>query len=592
MEIETDLYGNAIFARAYTTYSLASAVPGPSWAATRSNLTQRVLYDPRFHQYVISATNTLGHTTLYEYYGVNEAVNTAGQPFGALKQITDPNGAVTVYQYDAFGRLRKTAAPGDTLGFPSEEIQYFDGVDTAKTDRWPLMVTRIARSVISGTWSLANMATWSRAFYDGLGREIQSQTPVGQGWAQASCNDVPPKTLGNEIIQSNLYDALGRSAVQSVPYTQSQYVYCAPSGSVTTPYVAVPQIGVTQTQPVLSGTGLAAAYYTGKDFNTLALLRTDATVDFDWGNGAPDSRVGVDLFSARWTGTVRASTSESYTFYATGDDGIRLWVNGQLLVDKWQDQGATEYSAGVPLQAGVPANIVFEYYENGGGAVAKLMWSSPTISKQIIPTTALYVPRSSMTATLTLTPSVPYAKASYDALGRAITLTDPAGSVSVARYGVDVNGTGYTGTNLALKTTIDPNGHQKQQVTDGLGRMLIAREFDGTGPYTLTAETRYTYDAADRLTKVVDALGNTTTITYDALGRKVGMIDPDMGIWTYAYSPLGQLISQTDALRQTQWFGYDGLGRMTEKRIGGPRARCWSATSTTRAKTGSGGGPR
>ena len=81
--------------------------------------------------------------------------------------------------------------------------------------------------------------------------------------------------------------------------------------------------------------------------------------------------------------------------------------------------------------------------------------------------------------------------------------------------------------------------------------------------------TRYTNDAADRLTKVVDAPGNTTTITYNALGRKVGMVDPDMGIWSYAYNPLGQLISQTDALGQTQWFSYDGLGRMTEKRVGG-----------------------
>jgi len=164
----------------------------------------------------------------------------------------------------------------------------------------------------------------------------------------------------------------------------------------------------------------------------------------------------------------------------------------------------------------------------------------------------------------------------YDELGRAMTVTAVDGTLSVARYGIDANGPGYTGTNLALKTTIDPNGHQKQQVSDALGRMVRVREFDGTGPpafagagYTVTAETRYVYDAADRLTTVTDTLGNVTAITYDALGRKVGMIDPDMGAWSYGYNLLGQLITQTDALSQTMVFAYDALGRMTSKGVGG-----------------------
>jgi YD repeat-containing protein len=99
---------------------------------------------------------------------------------------------------------------------------------------------------------------------------------------------------------------------------------------------------------------------------------------------------------------------------------------------------------------------------------------------------------------------------------------------------------GLRGTNLALKTTIDPNGHQTQQVSDGLGRMIRVREFTGTGgSLTLYGETRYAYDAGDRLTTVTDAAGNVTTITYDALGRKVGMVDPDMGAWTMATTHRG-----------------------------------------------------
>src|SRR5205823_5631639 len=66
-----------------------------------------------------------------------------------------------------------------------------------------------------------------------------------------------------------------------------------------------------------------------------AVTRTDATVDFDWGGGSPAAALPVDRFSARWTGRVEALLTEAYTFYTTSDDGVRLWVNGQPVIDSW-----------------------------------------------------------------------------------------------------------------------------------------------------------------------------------------------------------------------------------------------------------------
>jgi hypothetical protein len=77
------------------------------------------------------------------------------------------------------------------------------------------------------------------------------------------------------------------------------------------------------------------------------------------------------------------------------DDGVRLWVNNQLLVDRWIDQSPTEYAGFLPLQAGYLYDIKMEMYENGGGAVARLLWSSPSVPKEIIPSTQLYPPASS-----------------------------------------------------------------------------------------------------------------------------------------------------------------------------------------------------
>ncbi|HEX3134231.1 MAG TPA: PA14 domain-containing protein [Planctomycetota bacterium] len=139
------------------------------------------------------------------------------------------------------------------------------------------------------------------------------------------------------------------------------------------------------------GTNLTNAYFANQTLTgTAALTRTDATVNFDWGNGSPGGTVPVDHFSTRWTGQVQTTVSETFTFYVTGDDGVRLWVNNVLIIDKWVDQGPTEWNGTVTLTAGIKYDLKLEYYENGGGAVAKLAWSSPSTTKAIVPQSQLY----------------------------------------------------------------------------------------------------------------------------------------------------------------------------------------------------------
>jgi len=135
--------------------------------------------------------------------------------------------------------------------------------------------------------------------------------------------------------------------------------------------------------------GLRGDYYDDMTLTHLVLSRVDPIVDFDWGTGSPDAILPNDGFSVRWTGQVVPAFTETYTFYTTTDDGARLWVNGTLLSDHWVNQGPTEWSGTIALTAGTPATIVFEYYENGGGAVARLSWSSASQAKGSIPTSAM-----------------------------------------------------------------------------------------------------------------------------------------------------------------------------------------------------------
>ncbi|MBY0526603.1 MAG: hypothetical protein K2R98_24620 [Gemmataceae bacterium] len=162
--------------------------------------------------------------------------------------------------------------------------------------------------------------------------------------------------------------------------------------SASTPKQLIPtsQLYAASGAVVGTGTGLSARYFNGTSFNTQVTSRVDGTVNFDWGNGSPASGVGVDNFSARWTGQVQAQFSESYTFTTRSDDGVRLWVNGQLLINNWTAHSPTDNSGSIALVAGQKYDIVMEYYEAGYGAVAQLFWASASTPKQLIPTSQLY----------------------------------------------------------------------------------------------------------------------------------------------------------------------------------------------------------
>jgi hypothetical protein len=140
------------------------------------------------------------------------------------------------------------------------------------------------------------------------------------------------------------------------------------------------------------GGGVRADYYKGTNFETHVLTRTDPQINFNWSDGAPDDAVGADQFSVRWTGQVEAAFTETYTFYAKSDDGVRLWIEGQQLVDSWVNRSPSEDKGTIDLIAGQLYSVVMEYYDDDSGAVAELRWSSPRTPKQLIPQAALSLP--------------------------------------------------------------------------------------------------------------------------------------------------------------------------------------------------------
>lgn len=154
-----------------------------------------------------------------------------------------------------------------------------------------------------------------------------------------------------------------------------------------------------------------AASFTGQYFSNQnlsgspTLTRQDPAIQFDWGSsGSPDPSIPHNQFSVRWIAN-QFFSSGTYDFTTTSDDGVRLYIDNNLVIDQWHDQGTASYTVTVPLTTG-NHQIKLEYYQAFGGAVAKLTWalssSNGVVTPSVSPTTS---PTPSVTPTVTPSPT-------------------------------------------------------------------------------------------------------------------------------------------------------------------------------------------
>ncbi|GAB1415378.1 hypothetical protein MASR2M117_07840 [Paludibacter sp.] len=138
------------------------------------------------------------------------------------------------------------------------------------------------------------------------------------------------------------------------------------------------------------GNGLTADYFNGKEFNTWRATELDTTINFSWGTGKPHRLVNADNFSVRWQGKIQPRFTGTYTFFVNSDNGRRLWVNNNLIIDKWLDDYNIEYSGDINLQENQYYDIKLEYFESTGGASCYLEWLSPNQPREIVPKSQLF----------------------------------------------------------------------------------------------------------------------------------------------------------------------------------------------------------
>lgn len=184
---------------------------------------------------------------------------------------------------------------------------------------------------------------------------VDEQLLIDQ-WREQSATTYSAQTYlgsGHHLVRVEYFDRFG-DAVVRVSYNQGSQPPPPP-------------------QPIYNW---RAEYFNNKSLSgPPAVVRDEPRVDFSWGGGSPAPGViDADGFSARWSQSLNLPPG-NYRFTITVDDGARLFVNGHLLIDAWKDQSPRTYVGDIYLPGGA-ITVQMEYYENAGGAVARLAWNS------------------------------------------------------------------------------------------------------------------------------------------------------------------------------------------------------------------------
>jgi len=144
-----------------------------------------------------------------------------------------------------------------------------------------------------------------------------------------------------------------------------------PTGNCATPVVG-------------TGTGLLAEYFDNPDLTGTRVSRVDATIDFNFFD-APVPGIGADTFSVRWSGALQPAHTGLYTFQVQFNDGVRLFIDGRVVLYRWGDHATSTETATMWLASDRAHDLRMELYDQSGSASAHLLWQHDCHGRQVVP---------------------------------------------------------------------------------------------------------------------------------------------------------------------------------------------------------------
>jgi alpha-glucosidase (family GH31 glycosyl hydrolase) len=181
------------------------------------------------------------------------------------------------------------------------------------------------------------------------------------------------------LRRADFYYPTYKEATSNTQYLLGDGILVAPVLEETSGYKVVPSDWLKTTD---GSTGLKGEYFANNNLiGSPVLTRTDSTVNFNWGTNSPGSGVPADNFSARWTGNITVGDQDAI-LAVTIDDGIRIYIDDQPVIDAWGPHDSATLEANVSLAKGSTHSIKIEYNEGARDAVISLKWraASPSIN--------------------------------------------------------------------------------------------------------------------------------------------------------------------------------------------------------------------
>ena len=540
-----------------------------------------------------------------------------------LARIEDRGGVVTDFAYDAAGRLTKMRDPlaADLVaaGVRADDdttrtVVAYDGSGRASGVTLPAPLAGDLRPAgtfgyVSGTQTDVHTAGLSepngyarRVTFDGAGRMLTERDTAGLLTSYSYDNEdkllsvVEPTGLKSTTV----YDHADRAVESHGPALGSCFGVAPsepgwtgerPNGTCTNPAVPVGRTGYDEGMR-----GLAAEYWANPDqagasaLHALGVGPAGGELNVDWGYGAPSGLSVVDWWSARFTGDITFPQSGTYGLKLCADDGVRLFVDDDKLVDDWILTGTKcRTTSTVSGAANTRKRIRVDYYEAHSPANVALYWTPPGAGEQVVPGQYL-APRYGLVTSSTdpdnKKTAAEYTRPEY---GQATaTAVDPAGLNLRTVTNYEAPGTGYfrrtskalpkgNATTFAYYASgesapsnecggIAATGLQKSEtgpspaggsaltsraVYDSLHR-VVGRKVDGDARWSCTS-----YDSRGRATSSTDASNKTTSMTYTTPGQ-VTISYPDSG------GTARSTVEKVDLLGRT-WSYTDEHGTVTRR---------------------------
>ncbi len=548
--------------------------PGGHAATDQAPASHTYLYDGEGN--VVAQWDPYHRPTTYMYDARNQLISMI-QPVPETGMVPLPSGIVqqapvTLYTYDAWGNLRTLTDPrGATTSFQYDAFQR------------PIVVTQPVPS------SMQPDAPVTRFVYDAAGQLLEKFESGTRGWR----------------VTSYAYDDLGRLRLQQLPADTSggrpttAYSYdlrdnmisvTEPGGHVTNHrYDQLNQLTDT-VRPDPDAAGPLGYPTTRREYNLDGSLRRETTFDsadpllaeitqYEYdalgrvtrivqsdpdGSGpgiAPEVNYRYDIMGNCVSERVRASTDRFVTRSFHFDNRDRLWMTHSPVTE----QVATEVVSAfdrvgnevLRLEKTEDLNGVAQYrrsdsaYDSLGRRIVQM---EPAADGGGIRPVTYFVYDAVGNVRYQIDPAGNRTEYQFDTLNQVVAVIEPATvdhASPITRFEYTVAGD--------LQAVVDPLGRRTEYEYDDLGRMIVQRKpmIDGEVP-----TTQYGYDLRGNALWIADSDGNVVQMQYDALDRPVRIVE-NASVLQRSYDGLGRVALEANALGEVTRYGYDLLGRRT-----------------------------